>query len=133
MWVFSKLPTTSSFNSTVKDIVRYQRIKDALQDETSVPFIAFVAFIANDFEIFLKTFQSMKPKIHLIYSEMSKLLIAMMSKFIKSKILNVDKNGSKSYKDVNELLTVNVQDPKNCKPLKMIKLEQRQNLISWQL
>ena len=102
--------------------MRYQRIKDALQDETSVPFIAFVAFIANDFEIFLKTFQSMKPKIHLIYSEMSKLLIAMMSKFIKSKILNVDRNGSKSYKDVTELLTMNVQDPRNCKPLKMIEI-----------
>ena len=53
---------------------------------------------------------------------MSKIFIAVMSKFIKSKILNVDKNGSKSYKDVNELLTINVQDPKNCKPLKMIEI-----------
>ena len=104
----------------MKETVRYQRIKDALEDETSAPFIAFVALIANDFEI--KTIRSTKLKVHLIYLEMSKLLIAMMSKFIKSKILRVDKSDSKSYKDVSELLTINTQDPKNCKPLKMIEM-----------
>ena len=80
-------------------------------------YISFIAFIANDFEIFLKTFQSIKPRIHLTYSEMSKLLVALMSKFIKTKLLHVNNNDSNSIKTINELLMINVYDPKNCKPL----------------
>ena len=87
-----------------------------------MPYISFIAFIANDFEIFLKTFQLIKPRIHLTYSEMSKLLVALLSKFIKTKLLHVNNNGSNSIKTINELLMINVYDPKNCKPLKLIDI-----------
>ena len=53
---------------------------------------------------------------------MSKLLVALMSKFIKTKPLHVNNNGSNSIKTVNELLMINVYDPKNCKPLKIIDI-----------
>ena len=71
------LPKTSTFKSTVRDTEWYKRIKEVLENETSVPCIAFIAFIANDFEIFLKTFQSMKSRIHIVYPEMSKLLTSL--------------------------------------------------------
>ena len=46
------LPKTSTFKSTVRDTERCKRIKEVLENETSVPYIAFIAFIANDFKIF---------------------------------------------------------------------------------
>ena len=93
--------------------------KKVLEDEISVPYIAFIAFVANDFEIFLKTFQSMKSRIRILYPEMGKLLISLMSKFVKSKLLRDDSNNTKS---VTELLTINVKDAKNCKPLNLIDI-----------
>ena len=42
-----------------------------------------------------------------------------MSKFIKSKLLRDDSNNAKS---VSDLLTLNVKDTKNCKPLKLIDI-----------
>ena len=100
------LPKKSTFTSTVRDAERYKRIKEVFGNETSVPYIACIAFIANDFEIFLKTFQSIKSRIHILYSEMNKLLTSLMSKFIKSKLLKDDSNNAKS---VSDLLTLNVK------------------------
>ena len=116
------LPKTSSFKSSIKNTERYQRIKKVLESESSVAYIAFVAYLANDFEIFLKTFQSMETRIHILYSEMSKLLTSMMSKFIKSRIL-VDNN--KQPKSTTELLTVNPNNVKNCKPIKLIDVGEK--------
>ena len=111
------LPKTSTFKSMVRDTERHERIKEVLENEASVSYIAFIAFIANDFEIFLKTFQSMKSRIHIVYPEMTKLLTSLMSKFIKSKLSRDDFNNAKS---VSDLLTPNVKVTKNCKPLKLI-------------
>ena len=74
------LPKTSTFKASVQERKIYQRIKNILEDEVSIPYIVFIAFLANDFKIFLTTFQSMKPKIHLIFSEMTKLFMAILSK-----------------------------------------------------
>ena len=90
------LPKTSTFKS----------IKEVLENETFGPYIALIAFIANNFEIFIKTFQSLKSRIHIFYPEMSKLLTSLMSKFIKSKLLKDDSNNAKSVLD---LLTLNVK------------------------
>ena len=56
----------------------------------------------------------MKSRIHIGCPEISKLLTPLMSKFIKSKLLRDDSNNDKS---VSNLLTLNVKDTKNCKPL----------------
>ena len=80
-------------------------------------------FIANDFKIFLTMFQSMKPKIHLVFSEMMKLLRAIMAKFVKSKLLYVNNNNSvRESKFITELITININDQKNCKTLKLIDI-----------
>ena len=61
----------------------------------------------------------MKSRIHIVCPEISKLLTPLMSKFIKSKLLRDDSNNAKS---VSNLLTLNVKDTKNCKPLKLIDI-----------
>ena len=66
-------------------------------------------------------FQSMKPKIHLVYSEMIKLIRAM-SKFVQPKQLHDEQIGSKVPKSIKQLLAINVKDAKNCKPLKSIDI-----------
>ena len=61
------------------------------------------------YQIFLTTFQSIRPKIHLNFSEMTNLLRTIMAKFVKSKLLYVNNNGQR-------------QRSKNCKPLKIIDI-----------
>ena len=113
------LPKTFTFQATVKETERCKRIKIILERETSIPYIAF---ITNDFEIFSTMFQSMKPKIHLVFSETTKLLRAIMAKFVKSKLLYVNNNGVKKPKSITEVITINVKDQKNCKPLKLVDI-----------
>ena len=81
------LPTTTTFKNTVKETDRYKRIVEKLSDSLAIPYIAFVVFVANDFEVFLKTFQTVKSKIHVLYSEMGNLIRKLMSKFVRSKFL----------------------------------------------
>ena len=89
-----------------------------MENETSVTYIALIAFVANDFEIFLKTCQSMKTRIHIVYPEMSKVLTSLMSKFLP-KLLRDYSNNAKS---VTQLPILNAKDAKNCTPLKLIDI-----------
>ena len=61
------LPKQRNFNSEIKGTIRYQRIKQNLKLELTLPHLAFVPFIAQDFEDFLVIFQSNEPLIHLFY------------------------------------------------------------------
>ena len=70
-------------------------------------------FTANHFVIFLTMLQSIKLNIHLVFSEITKLLRAIMAKFVKSKLLHVNHNGVKEPKSITELITINVNDHKN--------------------
>ena len=81
------IPTTTSFKQSVKKTDQYKRIKESLQDSFTVPYISFIAFIANDFEQFLTMFQSTRSMIHILHTEMTRLLRTLMSKFVKSKLL----------------------------------------------
>ena len=82
------LPSASTFKSTVQATARYTRIKKALEDESTLQYLSFVAFFATDSETFLIRFQSTKPLIHFLYEEIEKLLWNTMSKFVKSKHLS---------------------------------------------
>lgn len=116
------LPTTSTFKKTVKETARYKRIEESLSNKLTVPYLAFIAFIANDFERFLTMFQSMKPMIHILHSEMIKLVRNLMNKFVKSRLLVDVVDGKRVPKSTNDLLSVNVLDVKNCKPIKLIDI-----------
>ena len=60
----------------------------------------------------------MKPKIHLVFSEMMKLLRAIMAKSVKSKLLYVNHNSAKEPKFITELITINVNDQKKLQNVK---------------
>ena len=55
-----------------------------------------------------------ETRIHIVYLVISQLLSSLMSKFVKSEFLRGDSNNVKS---LTELLTLNIKDNKNCKPL----------------
>lgn len=116
------LPTTATFKQSVKETERYKRIKESLQASLTIPYISFIAFVASDFERFLTMFQSTRPMIHILHSEMTRLLRTLMSKFVKSKLLVDDKDNKKVPKSLNELLLINISDAKNCKPLKLMDI-----------
>ena len=76
------LPKQNGFTK-LSQSVRYQRI--ALQDNSTVAYISFCAYVSQDFEAFLLPFQGEEPMIHLLYPEMINLLTTLMRKFIKKK------------------------------------------------
>ena len=90
-----------------------------LNDEDTIRYLAFIAYFATDFELFLTVFQSMKPKIYILYSEMEKLLFNVMSKFVRSKHLVCDKHSTKS---ANDMLMIKLSDNNVIKPIKLIDI-----------
>ena len=119
------LPTTSSLKASVQGTVRYARIKKAMEDESTLQYFSFTAFFATDSEVFLTKFQSMKPRIHILYEEMEmeKLLWSTMSKFVKTKHLRSQKeDGSTKQAPANELLELDVFNKKMTKPLKIVDI-----------
>ena len=117
------LPKTATFKNTVKETSRYKRIVEVLKNEATIPYLSFIAFIANDFEQFLTKFQSSRPMIHVLHSEMVRLVRTLMTKFVKSRLLVDDKkDGQQIPKSTTDLLLINVKDPKNCKPIRMVDI-----------
>ena len=114
------MPKTSTFKRTVKEMDWYKRIVELLKNEQTVPYLSFIATIANDFERFLTMFQLMTPRILLLYTEMVRLIRTLMSKFVKSRLLVDRIDGKKVPKSITDLLLIKVTDIKNCKPIKMI-------------
>ena len=76
-------PKEKSFKYHIKPTERYKRIENALKDPLPEGYIALCAFSAGGFELFLLTFQSDEPKIHILYPAMCKLLSSLMNKFIR--------------------------------------------------
>ena len=105
------LPKTSSFKTTVKNTEhRYKRIVEHLKSDLTVPYLAFVAFFAFEFEVFLVKFQLMKPKIHILHSALEQLLWNLLIKFVKPKYIHDEKDGMKKRKSVQELQLLNFTD-----------------------
>ena len=105
------LPTTAGFKYNVEKTDRYKQICDHLQSELTLPYLAFVAF-AHAFEVFLVKFQSMRPRIHLLYSALEHLLWTLLSKFMKSKYIYDEVDGLQVRKSANEMLSLKFNDKK---------------------
>ena len=110
------LPTTSTFKKTVKETDQHKRTVELFKNELRVLYLSFTAFIVNGFQCF----QSMTPRIHLLYTEILWLIITLMSESVKFR-LQVDRiDGKKVLKSITDLLLINVTGVKNWKPIKMI-------------
>ena len=107
------LPQQKGFKQLQKSD-RYERIETALKDNSSLAYISFCAFIAQEFEGFLLPFQSEEPMIHLLYPEMCKLLTNIMRKFIRNKYADQPPPAG--------LHTVDVTKEKYQKPLNLIDI-----------
>lgn len=108
------LPKDKTSFRQVSSTKRYERIKDALEDDLTEAYIAFCAFSTQDFENFLIPFQSNKPMIHLLYPGMCKLVSDIMNKFMKKSVL--------SSSDACENISLDVTKSGNQKSLKLVDI-----------
>ena len=105
------LPEEKNFRSTFEKTDRYKRICKYLNDPLVEAALSFCGYIANDFEEFLKPFQSNEPKIHLMYPAMCQLVVNIMHKFVSRKVLSGD---------AAKNIAIDVEKAKNLKPVKLI-------------
>ena len=103
-------PKEKNFRSTVEKTDRYKRICKYLNDPLVEAALSFCGYIANDFEEFLKPFQSNEPKIHLMYPAMCQLVANIMHKFVSRKVLSGD---------AAKNIAINVEKTENLKPVKL--------------
>ena len=85
------LPSLNIFAKEIRDTGRYKRIASMLENEMTPAYLAFVVFVAQDFESFLLKFQKKEPQIHNLYGGMGSLLSSLFQKFVrKEKMTNED-------------------------------------------
>ena len=59
-----------NFKHEIENTARYTCLKTCFADPTMEAYVAFVAFVAQDFKVFLLPFQSKDPMINLLYPAM---------------------------------------------------------------
>ena len=96
------------FNCEIKGTIRYQRINQNLNSELTLPYLAFVSFIVQDFEAFLVIFQSIEPLVHLLHERMANLLTKLMAKFIRKKYLFEKKDGEFIAKSLPSSINIDI-------------------------
>ena len=84
------LPQQKNFKREIESTIRYKRIGKNLKSVLTQAYLAFVAFMSQDFESFLLTFQRKEPMIHILYTVMGSFLSKMLTKFVLAKVF-VDK------------------------------------------
>ena len=127
-YLFKLILKQKNFKRKIENTPRYTRLKTCFADPTMEAYVAFVAFVAQDFETFLLPFQSKNPMIHLLYLAVLSHLYGLQKKFIHGTIL--------SSEDLSENFRINVNAEKIVKPICMIdvgttaKTMFAQNMIS---
>lgn len=92
------LPKQKEFKKSGKETKRYKNIVERLNDEMTLPYLAFVVSLSNEYESYLLTFQSEKPLIHMLFHGMSTLLTNILKHFVNKKSLFVTKDGVSKIK-----------------------------------
>ena len=115
-----ELPKVDSFRRNILPTDRYRYIKDSLNDKMTEGYIAFAAFISQEFESFSIPFQSSEPMTQLLYPEMCKFLIGLLQKFIRKKIISADDS---------ENVSIDVTKKENHKKLQLIEIGTKPQLL----
>ena len=119
------LPKQKNFKREIENTARYTHLKTCFAYPTMEAYVAFVAFVAQDFEAFLLPFQSKDPMIHILYPAVH---FGLQRKFIRG--------AKSSSEDLDENFRINVNAEKNVKPICMIDVGTKakamfaQNMIS---
>ena len=116
------MPKRKNFVREIKETARYKRTVQNLKSNLTLPYLAFVVFIAHSFDDFLVLFQSSEPLIHISYERMKDLLTKIMSYFIKKKYLVEEKDGKFVPKSFSSVLNVNVAKSDIHKPIKSVDI-----------
>lgn len=67
---------------------RYQRIKKALQNELLLPTLSFIVYTSNIFKPLMLLFYSKQPLIHILHTQMKRIVGDLLSKFFSIKFLS---------------------------------------------
>ena len=67
---------------------RYKHIKDCLEDDTTVVYLHFVAYLAASLSHFMQLFQTDSPLIHVLYNKVNELTRAFFWKFLKPDVVD---------------------------------------------
>ena len=95
---------------------RYDRIIKELKRPEIEAYLAFMLFVSQDFESFLRFFQYDQPMIHMLWVKIVFLIRSLMSKFIARKqLFNEDEP-----KSADDILRINPLDKKVCKKESLI-------------
>ena len=78
------------------------------EDKLTQLYLAFIAFISQDFESFLVQFKSDTMLIHLLYPKMEELIFNLMSRFIGRDKLYTNIDYLSCVKGIKELLDVDI-------------------------
>ena len=67
---------------------RYKRIKECLEDDTTLVYLHFVAYLAASLSQFMKLFQTDEPLVHVLYDKVNELTRACLRKFLKPEVVD---------------------------------------------
>ena len=124
------LPWQKNFKREIECTIRYKRIAENLKSTLTPAYLAFVAFVSQDFESFLLTFQRKEPMIHIPYTAMGSFLSKMLTKFVLATVF-MDEAGTPEHgmKSIEYLASIDVSKGKNQRSLKSIYIGTKTKLV----
>jgi len=72
---------------------RYTRIKQCLEDKTTLVYLHFVAYVAASLTPFLKLFQRDEPLVHILCDKVNEVTRICLRIFLKAEVV-ADKEGN---------------------------------------
>jgi len=100
---------------------RYKRIKESLEDDTTLVYLHFVAHLAASLSQFMHLFQTDEPLIHVLYGKVNELTRAILQKFLKPEVVD-GKEGA-------DLVAIDCEKADNWLPRNEMKLEVELNVF----
>ena len=64
------IPEQKEFKRSIKGTKQYESIAECVKDNMTLPYLFFTVFLAHQYETFLVTFQSEKPFIHMLLTNL---------------------------------------------------------------
>ena len=99
---------TRPFLNGFKSSPRYDRVVEHLASPLTEPYIAFMVFVSQDFDKFLRVFQYDQPMIHMVWP---KMIDRTSSRFVSKRQLLSEGAPKKS----EEIMDIDVCNKSNCK------------------
>ena len=110
------LPKTKGFNyqKGVGNTERYQRIKSVLENKLVPAALAFIVYITNLYSPFVLLLQKEEPLIHILLTQMKKLIYDLLVNFIDKSYLSkcMSKDGSEMTLESLRNIDLRTIDPK---------------------